>query len=164
MRRPESRDFLRVAVKDTLKVLAGTDRPVHRAGAYAEQLFDLIGQREGISRLAVHLVDEGENRDVAQGTDLKELPGLRLHTLRGIDHHDRRVRSHQRAVSILREVLVSRRVQNVDAEAFVIELQHRTRDRDTSLLLDVHPVTDRVLSRLSPLDRTGQIDGAAVEQ
>ena len=101
---------------------------------------------------------------MAQHTDLEQLDGLRLHALGTVDDHDSRVGSHQCAVSILREILMSRSIQNIDAVSVIIELKHRGSDGNSSLLLDLHPVGNGVLGRLPALDGTGQIDGAAIEK
>ena len=101
---------------------------------------------------------------MAQGADLEQLDGLGLNALGGVDDHDRRVRCHQGAVGILREVLMARGVQNVHALACVVELQHRRGDRDAALFLDVHPVGHGVLCALLALDRACLIDGSAVQQ
>ena len=41
----------------------------------------------GLAAVAVHLVDEGEDRDAAQAADLEELARLRLDALGGVDQH-----------------------------------------------------------------------------
>ena len=46
---------------------------------------------------------------------LKQLDRLRLDTLRTIDDHDRRIGCHQGTVGILREILMSWCIQDIDA-------------------------------------------------
>ena len=97
---------------------------VHRARSFdAEDFFNVLHQLKRVAGLAVHLVDEGEDRDVAQRADLEQLDGLGLNALGGVNDHDGGVRRHQGAVGILTEVLVAGRVQNVDALALIVELQ-----------------------------------------
>src|ERR1039458_1002103 len=72
---------------------------------------DLVQQLDRVAALAVHLVDEGDDRNVAQAADLEQLAGARLDPLGGVDHHHRRVDGGQGAVGVLREVLVARRVE-----------------------------------------------------
>ena len=55
-------------------------------------------------------------------------------------------------------------VENVDAEALVLELHDRGRDGNTTLLLDLHPVGGGGPGILLALDHAGLGDGAAVEQ
>ena len=101
---------------------------------------------------------------MAHDADFEQLSCLRLHTLGRVNHHDRGIRRHQRPVSILREILMPRRIQDIDAESPVIKLQDRRRYRDTSLFLDLHPVRNRMLcSRLS-FDRSRLVDRASIQQ
>ena len=148
---------LSIAVIDALEVLAAADGPVHRVGLDAEDFFNVLHQLKRVAGLAVHLVDEGEDRDVAQRADLEQLDGLGLNALGG-------VRRHQGAVGILTEVLVAGRVQNVDALALIVELQNRRGNGNTALLFNVHPVGHRMLGALLALDRTRGLDGPTVEQ
>ena len=99
-----------------------------------------------------------------QGADLEQLDGLGLNALGGVDDHDRRVGGHQGAVGILREVLVTGGIQDVDAFSVVFKLQHRTGNRDTTLFLDLHPVADRVAGALLALNAACLLDRAAVQQ
>ena len=55
-------------------------------------------------------------------------------------------------------------VQDVDAEAVVLELHDGGSDRDTSLLFDLHPVRGGRPGILLALDDTGLGNGSAVEQ
>ena len=153
-----------IAVIDALEVLAAADGPVHRVGLDAEDFFNVLHQLKRVAGLAVHLVDEGKNRDVAQRADLEQLDGLGLNALGGVNDHDGGVRRHQGAVGILTEVLVAGRVQNVDALALIVELQNRRGNGNTALLFNVHPVGHRMLGALLALDRTCGLDGPTVEQ
>ena len=47
----------------------------------SENLLDLAHELERVSRLTVHLVYKGKNRDMAHHTDLEQFDGLRLDTL-----------------------------------------------------------------------------------
>ena len=132
------------ALVNALKMLTGTDGPVDGAGGDAKLLLDLVQKIEGIVGVAVQFIDKGKNRDMAHDTDFEQFSGLGLDTLGCVDNHDRRVCSHQGTVGILREVLMSRCIQNVDAVAVVVELQYGRGDGNASLLLDLHPVGNRM--------------------
>ncbi len=119
---------------------------------------------ERLAHLAIHLVDERDDRRRAQPADFEQLDRLRLDALRRVDHHHRRVDGGQHAVGVLGEILVARRVEQVDRVAGVVELHHRARDRDAALLLDLHPVRRRVPRALARLDGAGHLDRAAEEQ
>ena len=146
------------------EVLAHADRPGRRRDVELQALLDLVQQVERVAPLAVHLVDEGDDRDVAQPADLEQLAGLRLDALGGVEHHHRRVDRGQRAVGVLAEVLVARRVEQVEGAAVILEGHHRGGDRDAALLLDLHPVRARAPGVAARLDRARQLDGAAEQQ
>ena len=157
-------DLRLLAVVNALEVDAGADRPVHRVGADAELLLDLVEQIVGALRVAVHLVDEGENRDVAHDADLEQLARLRLDALGSVDDHDGGVRGHQRAVGVFGEVLVARGVENIDAVALVLELHDRGGYGDAALLFNFHPVGNGVARIFFALDGAGELNGASVQK
>ena len=157
-------DLVIHAVVHALEALARADRPVYGIGADAELVFDILEQLIRVARLAVHLVDEGEDRHAAHRTDLEQLARLRLDALGCVDDHDGGVRRHQRAVGILGEVLMARGIQNVDALALVAELKDGGCDRNTALLLDLHPVGNRMAAVLLALDHAGLLNRSAVQQ
>ena len=71
---------------------AAPDRPVHGRDIERERLLDLVEEVERLAAFPVHLVDEGDDRNVAQPADLEELAGARLDAARRVDHHDGRNR------------------------------------------------------------------------
>ncbi len=93
------------------EVAAAADRPGHRSGVQRQRLFDFIEQIEGVAALAVHLVDEGDDGNVAQTTNLEQLSRPRLDAFGGVDHHDSGIDRGQRAIGVLGKILVARRVQ-----------------------------------------------------
>ena len=102
--------------------------------------------------------------NVAHAAHLEELAGARLDALGRIDHHDGGIDRRQRAIGVLREVLVARRVEQVEDAVAILEGHHRGDDRDAALLLDAHPVgagRDAVLLRLH---LAGELDRAAEQQ
>ena len=60
--------------------------------------------------------------------------------LRRIDHHDGRIDRGERAVGVLREVLMARRVEEIEDAAAIFEGHHGGDDGDAALALDPHPV------------------------
>ena len=156
-------DALLLAVVNALKFLAAADGPVDGVGVDAKLALDLLAQLERVARFAIHLVDEGEDGNVAQGADAEQLARLRLDALRAVDDHDRAVCRHERAVGILGEVLMARSVENVDAVAAVLELHDGGGHGNAALLFDLHPVGGRRAGALA-LDLAGLRDGPAVEQ
>jgi hypothetical protein len=55
------------------ELLALADGPDHGGDRQGQALLDLVQEVEGVARLAVHLVDEGDDGNVAQPADLEEL-------------------------------------------------------------------------------------------
>ena len=146
------------------EIATAPDRPVHRRGVERKRLLDLVEQIEGVAAFAIHLVDEGKDRDVAHPADFEQLAGARLDALCGIDHHDRGIDRGQRAIGVFREVLVARGVEQVEDMRAIFEGHHRGDDRNAALLLDRHPVGLRGLAIALGLDLTGKLDGAAEQQ
>ena len=103
---------------------SAADRPGERREFERERLLDLIEKIERIAGLAVHLVDEGDNRDVAQPADLEQFSRARLDALCCVDHHDGRVDGGQGPVGILGEVFVAGRIEQVENAIAVFERHH----------------------------------------
>jgi hypothetical protein len=143
---------------------ARAGRPGHGRHVERQRRGDLVEELDRVLGLAVHLVDEGDDRHVAQAADLEQLAGARLDALGGVDHHDRGVDGGQRAVGVLGEVLVAGRVEQVEHRAAVLEVHHRGGDRDAALLLDLHPVRAGAPGLAAGLHRPRDVDGAAEQQ
>ena len=118
----EDMDPLCASVVHPSEAVVVEDRPVHGAGWHPQVTLELIHQVQRFPPFAVHLVDEGEDRDPAEFTDTEELLSLWLDALGGVDEHDRGVRRGERTEGVLAEVLVPRGVQDVHAMIRVGEL------------------------------------------
>ncbi len=151
-------------IDHALETSARAGRPIERRRVQRQLGSDLVQQGEGIERLAVHLVDEGDDRDVAQAADLEQLQRLRFDALGGVQHHDRGVGGRQRAVGVFGEVLVAGRVQQVEHQAGVVEGHGAGRDRDAALALDLHPVRTRAPLLAARPHRAGRPDRPAGQQ
>ncbi len=146
------------------QAVAALGRPPDGGGVQLQAGRDLVQQGHRILGFAVQLVDEGDDRDVAQAADLEQLQRLRLDALGGVQHHDGAVGGGQGAIGVFREVLVARRVQQVEHLAVVFERHDRGGDRNAPLLLDLHPVRARPAVLAARLDRPGRAHGAARQQ
>ena len=104
-------------VVDALEVRPGADRPRHGVARDAEHALDLVHEVERVLARAVQLVDERDDRDPPHAADLEELDRLRLDALGAVDEHDGRVGRRERAVRVLGEVVVARRVEEVHVVA-----------------------------------------------
>ena len=152
--------FFLCPVINAFKGLSRTDWPVHRTGGDPQFFFDIIQQLKRISCFTIHFVNEGKDRDMTHHTYLEQFSRLCLHTLGCIDHHYR----HQGTVRVLREVLMSRCIQDIDTISAVIKLQYRRGDRNTSFLFNLHPVRYCMLCRCFSFDRTCLIDRSSIKQ
>ena len=127
-------------------------------------LFDFVQQIERILSVAVQLVDEHDHRCLAHSADLHEFTGLCLHTFGNVDDDDDTIYSCQCTEGVFRKVLVTRCVQNVDFVAGIIECHDGGSYRDTTLLLDFHPVGRGRLLDLVGFDCTGYVDRSTKQQ
>ena len=112
-------------VIETLKRFPHPDRPIHRIAGDAQYFFQFFQQIKGLPAITVQLVDEGEDRDIAVLNHFKEFFGLGLDTLGRVHNHHGRIHGHQGPIGILGEILVPRRIQNIDPLARVIKLHDR---------------------------------------
>ena len=166
----EEVEFVLVDVIDTLKLSPLVDRPGEGAYLDLQFLLQFVKQVEGVASLAVHLVDEDDDRCLTHATYLHEFARLCLHTLGTVDNDDSRVDGSQCAVGILGEVLVAWCVEDVHfvfyvrAIRCVVELHDRCRHRDTTLFLNVHPVAGGCLSDVIAFDRTSYLYLPSKEQ
>ena len=148
----------------TAEGLRAADRPGDRRGIQRQLLLDLVEDLEGIAAFAVHLVDEGDDRDVAHAADFEELQRARLDTLGGVDDHDGGIDGRQRAIGIVGEVLVTGRVEDVEDVVVILEGHDGGDDRDAAFALDLHPVGAGLDAILLRLDFAGELNGAAEQQ
>ena len=77
-------------------------------GCMPSTVFDFVQQLQRVAGRAVHLVDEGEDRDAALAADFKQPAGLRLDPFGGVQHHHGAVHGGQGAVGVFGEILVAR--------------------------------------------------------
>jgi hypothetical protein len=157
-------DEILIEMVDALQFPAHADGPGDRRAADLEDLLDLVQQFDGFAAIPVQLIDEGEDRGIAQPADFHQLDGALLDAPRAVDHHQRRIHGGQGAVGVLGEVFVTGGVEQVDDAVAVGELHHRGGDRDPTLLLQRHPVAGGVAGGLAALDRAGQLNGTAEQQ
>lgn len=143
---------------------AHADGPDEGADVEREGVRDFIEERKRVLAFAVDLVDEGDDRDVAQAADLEELEGLGLDAAGGVDDHDGGVDRGEGAVGVFGEVLVAGRVEQVEDDVVPGEGHDRGGDGDAALAFDGHPVRAGVAALAAGLDHAGLADGAAEEE
>ncbi len=153
----EQVEALLIYVIDPLEAHALADGPRQGSHANLEFLFQLVQEVEGVTPLAVHLIDEDDDRRPAHAAHAHQFAGLGFHSLGAVHHDDGAVHGGERAEGVLRKVLVPRRVQDVDLVALVLELHHAGCDRYSALLLYLHPVAGRRLAYLVALHCPGHL-------
>ena len=90
-----------------------------------QRIGDFVNRLKCGATFTIHLVDEGDDRNAAQAADFEKLAGLRLNTLCGVDDHDGRIDRSQRPVGVFREILMPRRVEQVEDNAVFLKRHHR---------------------------------------
>ena len=91
--------------------------PCGRGCVQRQQILDFIQQFERLARFAVHLIDEGDDRNVAHAANFKEFARLALDPLGRIQHHHGGIHRGQGAIGIFRKILVAWCVQQVEDHA-----------------------------------------------
>ena len=122
------------------EIASTPDRPCDRRGVERQRLFDLVDQIERVAAFTIHLVDESNDRNIAQPAHLEQLARPRLDALGGIDHHDGGVDRRERPVGVFRKILVAGGIEQIEYPAAVLEGHDRSHDRNTALAFDRHPV------------------------
>ena len=74
------------------EIAPASDWPCDRRGVERQRLLDLVDEIERVAALAIHLVDERNDRNVAQPANLEQLARPRLDALGRVDHHHGRSR------------------------------------------------------------------------
>ena len=96
--------------------------------------------------------------------DLEQFFRLGFDAFGNVDNHDGAVHRHQSAVRIFTEVLMARRIKNIDTAAGIIELQYTGRYGNTALFFDFHPVGYSMALSFAGFYRTCQVDSSSVQQ
>ena len=151
-------------IKHAAERLSHADRPGNRHALQLEHGFDFAEQIQRVAHFTIKLVDERDDRRVAHAADIQKLDRLSFDALGRVNDHDGGVHGRENTIRILGEVLVARRVEQIDDVILVFELHHGTRYRDAALLFHFHPVACGMARSLAPLDSTGHLNGAAEEQ
>ena len=101
-----------------------------------------VDAAEEVGAGAVQLVDEAHPRHVVLVRLPPDVLGLRLHAGDTVVDRDRTVEHAQRPLDLDGEVDVARRVDDLDRVTLPLALGGGGSDRDTALLLLLHPVHD----------------------
>ena len=96
--------------------------------------FNFVQQLDRVAHFAIHLIDESDDRRIAQAAHFEQFDGLFFDTLGRIHHHHRRVDGGEHAVGVFGKIFVARRVEQVDYAIIKTELHHRAGHGDAALL------------------------------
>ena len=152
---------------EIIRAFEGASRPHgpdHRRGVERQDVRNFVQQFDRLARFAVHFIDKRHDRDVAQTANLKQLSRARFDALGRVDDHDRAIDRGQRAIGLIGEVFVARRIEQVHHRAAVFEGHDRRHNRNTARTLDRHPVGARVLLVALGFDLSRELDRAAEQQ
>ena len=98
--------------------------------------------------------------------DFEELERTRFDALGGIDNHDRAIDGSQRAVGVIGEVLVTRRIKQIERmQSLYSNVMTESTIRNTAIMLDIHPSRSVFWNTvLLGLDLTRELDRSAESQ
>ena len=131
-------------------------------GIEAEVLVDLLAHPLHVRRGQVDLVDDRQELEVVLEREVEVGDRLRLHPLRGVDHHQRALAGHERTPDLMGEVDVTGGVDEVELMELavprpVVEAYRVALDGDAALALDVH-VVEHLVAELPRLHRPARLD------
>ena len=136
----------------------------HLVARAAKQLHNLVLHLVGLGRVEVALVDYGDNLQIVVDGHVEVRDGLRLYALRGVHDEQRALAGGNRARHLVREVDVSRGVDEVERVLLavvggVLHLYGVTLDCYSALALQLHVVKHLGLHVLG-LDGAGVLEQA----
>ena len=120
-----------------------------------EQLVDLVEDLGGAGVGPVDLVQGDDDRQMPRHRLLEDVAGLRQRALGGVDEEQHGVDHQQAPLDLAAEVGVTGRVDDVQADALVVDGRLLGEDRDPLLALQVHRVHDAVDDGLVRAERAG---------
>src|SRR5690606_27297200 len=134
-------------VDDADQILALADRELDRMRVRAKSIPHHADDTFEVRAHAVHLVDERHARNAVLVALTPDSLGLRLHTTNRTEHRDRPIENAKRPLDLYGAVDVPRGIDDVDpivlVEASPVTGGSGGGDRDTTLLLLLHPVHGR---------------------
>src|SRR3954447_22087307 len=160
LRRRDPRDDRLEDVRDAGPVLGrGEDDLLARDG---QHVLELVHDRVGVRRRQVDLVEDRDEREVLPQREMDVGERLRLDALGGVHDEDRALTGLERVADLVREVDMTRRVDEVEAihEAvarLVLEADGARLDRDALLALEVHRIED-LAGHLARVDGVRQLE------
>ena len=132
--------FLLIYIVYSLETCSLLNRPGQRTYLNHQFFLQFIQQVERIFTFTVHLINENNYRSLSHAAHFHQFPCLGFHTFRTVDHDDNAIYRSQRTICIFGKVLVTRSIKDVNLVIPIIKFHYRSRHRDTTLFLNLHPV------------------------
>ena len=151
-------------IPDSSKGGSCSDGPIKGDGPDIESPLYLGQKGKRVNPFAVNFVDEGDNRKLSHAGNFKEFECLGFDPLGTIKKHDHRIHGLKGAKGVFAEILVARRIKNIECMVPVVKDQGTACHADPTLSLDFHPVACRVSGGFSGLDGPRQVDGSAIKK
>ena len=134
----------------------------------ADGVDELLRDAPGLGERRIHLVDDGDERQVELEGLVDGRESLRLYPLRRVDHHDGALAGRERARDLVGEVDVARGVDEVELVALAVrraevEAHGLRLDRDPLLAFELHLV-EQLLAHLARGDRPRLLQHAVGER
>lgn len=136
----EDAGFASIQRDDTTEIEARAQWPVDRHRLDTQFRLNVFKNFQSLFAWAVHLVDESDDGNTPQTTDVEQFFSLSLYAIGEVQHHHRTISRDQRAIGVLAEVLVSGSIEQIDGYAFVLKGEAGGTDRNTALPFQLHPV------------------------
>ncbi len=150
-------------VDDTAEVGFAADGQLHEHGVAAELVVQLPDDLVRVGACAIHLVDEGQPRDMVALHLAVNGQRLRLNSANGAEDEDRPVQYTQAALDLDGEIDVAGRVDHVDRGAVPLHRRRGAGDGDATFPLEVH-VVERCAFAALAVDFLHAVDSARIEQ
>ena len=146
------------------EIAANPDGPGGGRYVDGEVFLNLVDDLECVAAFAVHLVAEGQDRQVAHPANLEQLPGLGFHALGTVDHHDGGIDGGEGAVGVFGKVAVTGGVDQIEPPLTVIVAHRGGGDGDAAFLFQLHVIGPGPSRLAFGADLTGHLDRAAEQQ
>src|SRR5512143_2599745 len=153
-----------VKIVHALKGRAHTDRPRERLHPDGKLCFEFVKKLEGVLPLTVELIHKDDDRRISHAADMHELLGLFFDAFYAVNNEDDAVHGRERTVGVLSEILMARRIKEVDFEAVVVEAHDRRGHGYPALTLNIHEIRGSALPDLVRLHCACDLYRAAKKQ
>src|SRR5512143_4305253 len=150
-----------VKIVHALKGRAHTDRPRERVHSDGKLCFEFVKKLEGVLPLTIELIHKDDDRRISHAADMHELLGLFFDAFYAVNNEDYTVHGGERTVGVLGEILMARRIKEVDFEAVVVEAHDRCSHGYPALTLNIHKIRGCALPDLVRLHRAFHLDLSA---